>query len=123
MVDGTREGWLLAWKTGFRVGDLADWPEYGHDPWNTGCLGTDARRPGRMGDLAAEPVLEDGDLVGVELIWTAPGDDGRLGRDMCHEVRFMYRSLDGNNWDEAASLAEETPSALSPARRRRCSSH
>lgn len=114
VVCGTREGWLLAWKTDSRVGDPADWPEYGHDPWNTGCLETDARRPGKVGDLAAEPVLEDGDLVGVKLTWTAPGDDGRLGRAMCYEIRFMDRPLDGNNWDEAASLAEGKPLPAEP---------
>ncbi|MDI7251385.1 MAG: FG-GAP-like repeat-containing protein [Actinomycetota bacterium] len=118
VVCGTREGWLLVWRTGSRVGDPADWPEYGHDPWNTGCLETDARRPGRVTDLAAEPVVEDGHLAGVKLTWTAPGDDGRLGRAMCYEVRCLKGSPEGEdwnvNWAEALPLMEGKPLPAEP---------
>jgi len=114
VVCGTREGWLLAWKTGSRVEDPADWPEYGHDPWNTGCLETDARRPGRVADLAAELVLEDERPVGVKLTWTAPGDDGSLGRAMCYEVRCLGGLLEGGKWSEAVPLVEGKPLPAEP---------
>ncbi len=109
VICGTREGWLFVWSTDSRVGDPADWPEYGHDPWNTGCLETDARRPGRVGDLAAEPVLEDGRLAGVRLTWTAPGDDAGVGRAMCYELRCLERPLDEKLWGDARPLVEGKP--------------
>ena len=69
---GTREGWLLVWETSSSMADAADWPQYGHDPWGTGCLEGDASRPGRVLDLAAEKILSRGEPRGVRLTWTAP---------------------------------------------------
>lgn len=115
---GTREGWLLAWRTDASTGGPADWPEYGHDPWNTGCLETDARRPGKVTDLAAEAVVEDGRLKGIRLSWTATGDDGRLGRAMCYEVRCLLVSPDGGGcngkWEEGFAIAEGKPLPSEP---------
>jgi len=107
-VTGTREGWLLIWETASTPGDMAEWPEYGHDPWNTGCLDTDARRPGKVTDLAAQFIEDDGSLKGVKLNWTAPGDDGRLGQALLYDLRFLNEPIGSDNWDKAVPL-EDVP--------------
>ncbi len=40
VVVGTRAGWLFLWDTPAPVGSPADWPMFGHDPWNTRNLQT-----------------------------------------------------------------------------------
>jgi hypothetical protein len=106
VVMTTREGWLLIWETDSTPGDMADWPEYGHDPWNTGCMDTDARRPGKVTDLSAQ-FIEDGEnLKGAKLNWTAPGDDGQIGQALLYDLRFLNEPIDGDNWDSANQLTE-----------------
>ncbi|MEW6554647.1 MAG: S8 family serine peptidase [Actinomycetota bacterium] len=109
VVIGTREGWLFIWKTPSLGGDAADWPQYGHDAWNTGCLGSDAARPGRVMDLSAEALGDGGEPSGVKLAWTAPGDDAGLGQALCYEIRFLDRPIDAGNWDDAVSLTTGKP--------------
>ena len=106
---GTREGWLFVWKTASSSGDKADWPQYGHDAWNTGCLESDAARPGRVMDLAAEMLMDGERPAGVRLTWTAPGDDAGLGQALCYEIRFLDRPIDAGNWDEAVPLTRGKP--------------
>lgn len=101
---GTREGWLLVWRTASSTSHAADWPEYGHDPCGTGWLDADAVRPGMITDLGAE-LIRDGETPrGVRLTWTAPGDDGHTGQALCYDVRCLDRPLDADNWGEAAFL-------------------
>ncbi len=114
VVVGTREGWLFVWCTDSSTHDPADWPENGHDAWNTGCLETDARRPGMVNDLSAELVMEGERPVGIRLTWTATGDDGKLGQAMCYEVRWLDRPLDADNWKEAIPLTERKPMPAEP---------
>jgi predicted secreted protein len=109
VVMGTREGWLLAWETSSATEDTADWPEYGHDSWGTGCVETDALRPGRVTDLAAEKILDGEEPAGAKLTWTAPGDDGRLGQALCYEIRYLDRPIDEDNWQEAIPLETGKP--------------
>ncbi len=111
---GTRDGWLFVWKTDSSAGDGADWPEYGHDPWGTGCLETDAVRPGRVMDLAAEKLMDGGKPRGIRLTWTAPGDDAMRGQALCYEIRFLDRPIDGGNWMEAVPLERGKPMPAGP---------
>ncbi|MDY6794702.1 MAG: S8 family serine peptidase [Actinomycetota bacterium] len=104
MAVTTREGWLLLWETSSSTIDKADWPEYGHDSWNTGCLDTDAERPAKVRDLAVELVEGGDNPTGVKLTWTAPGDDGDLGQALLYDVRYLDRAIDAENWDSAQPL-------------------
>jgi hypothetical protein len=106
---GTREGWLFIWETTSSSGDMADWPQYGHDAWNTGCLESDAARPGRVLDLAVEKVTDGEETLGVKLTWTAPGDDAGQGQALCYEIRFWSQPIDGNNWKDAVPLTISKP--------------
>lgn len=101
---GTREGRLFVWRTASDVSAAADWPQYGRDGWNTGCLESDASRPGRVMDLAAEITMRGEKPLGVRLTWTAPGDDGYLGQALCYEIRFSAAPIDGENWKDAVPL-------------------
>lgn len=101
---GTREGWLFVWETASADTDGADWPQYGHDAWNTGCLHSDAARPGRVLDLTAEKIMRGQEPHGVKLAWTAPGDDGGGGQALCYEIRFSNRPIDEESWEEAIPL-------------------
>jgi hypothetical protein len=109
VVAGTREGWLFVWKTASSVGDMADWPEYGRDSRGTGCLDTDAVRPGRVIDLSAERLMDGEDPAGVKLTWTTPGDDGYRGFALTYEIRFLDRPIDGGNWKDAIPLEKGKP--------------
>ena len=106
---GTREGWLFIWETKSSAGDKADWPQYGHDSWNTGCLDNDAARPGRVMDLSAEKLMEGDEPRGVRLAWTVPGDDAQYGQALCYEIRFLDRPIDGTNWSDAIPLENNKP--------------
>jgi hypothetical protein len=106
VVTCTREGWLRIWRTGSSLADMAEWPEFGHDPWNTGCLDTDARRPGRVVDLSAELVKDGEEATGARLTWTAPGDDGKLGQALLYDIRYLDRPIDGESWEDAIPLDE-----------------
>ncbi len=104
LAAGTREGWLLLWKTGCSASRAMDWPQAGHDTWGTGWLDADAAAPGRVEDLAGEMLLEEDRPVGVKLTWTAPGDDGARGQALCYDIRYLDRPIDESNWDEAVPL-------------------
>jgi hypothetical protein len=109
VATGTREGWLFIWRTRSSAGDKADWPQYGHDAWNTGCLESDASRPAKVLDLAVEKLMDGDEAACVRLTWTAPGDDGVAGQALCYEVRFLDRPIDESNWSDAISLNKGKP--------------
>jgi hypothetical protein len=104
VVAGTREGWLFIWEAASVTGDKADWPQYGHDAWNTGCLESDASRPGRVMDLAVEEITDGEETRGAKLTWTAPGDDAGQGQALCYEIRFSSRPIDEESWKDAVPL-------------------
>ena len=37
----------------------------------------------------------------VRLVWTAPGDDGRVGTATDYELRVSASPINANNWDQA----------------------
>jgi hypothetical protein len=103
----TREGWLFVWRTRAGVTGGADWPEYCHDPWATGCLSTDAVRPGRVSDFRAVLLGSARKPTGARLNWTAPGDDGRVGRTVAYDIRVSTRPIDAGNWKNATRVDGE----------------
>ena len=71
----TREGNMFVWDTDSNAcGTNDEWWTSRHDEWNTGAYGTDSRPPGTPTGLTATASGS-----GVELQWTAPGDDWLCG--------------------------------------------
>jgi hypothetical protein len=79
VVSGTREGYVMAWKTPGLADANTEWWSYRHDEWNTGRYGTDARPPGI---LRAAHLLADGRT----LAFTAPGDDWYAGQVTSYRI-------------------------------------
>jgi hypothetical protein len=79
VVDGTRNGRLVAYDTGAAVCGPASWPQFHHDPANSGDLNRDAVAPGVPTSAA----------VGTDekLTFTSPGDDLLCGTPKAYEVR------------------------------------
>lgn len=102
----TREGGLFAWRTTAKECDLATWPEWGHDGWNTSDVTVDAIRPGPILDLASS---RSGDTV--TLGFKAPGDDGRCGRAATYDVRVSDKPITDANFSSATRLSAPAPSA------------
>ena len=112
----TREGFLRLHPTGMVAGSgslcdaLTEWPEYGHDPHNTGNDTVDAVRPGPLADLEAVPDETRRLLVTV----TATGDDRSCGTAAGYELRLASSST--QTWDDAAPLPQDgDPAAPSAA--------
>jgi hypothetical protein len=60
------------------------------------------------------------DLVGVptsttriELTWTAPGDDGTVGRAIQYDLRYATSTITEETWDAASGVQNEPPPAIS----------
>jgi len=53
--------------------------------------------PGPVADLAAGFAT----MVGVDLTWTAPGDDGGEGQASEYDLRYALTPITEENWDEA----------------------
>jgi hypothetical protein len=77
VVSATRSGRMLAYATGADGCAPADWPQFHHDPWNTGDARRDAVPPARPAGAA---------LKNRTLRFTAPGDDLRCGAPAGYEV-------------------------------------
>jgi phosphodiesterase/alkaline phosphatase D-like protein len=63
----------------------------------------DTTPPSAINDLAATPGSADGE---IDLSWSAPGDDGPLGRAFAYEVRYSTYVIDESNWDLAAACPD-----------------
>lgn len=60
--------------------------------------------PARITDLRAEP----GETIGaIKLIWTAPGDDGNIGKAFTYNMRYSIFYIYDNTFDYAAELSNE----------------
>jgi hypothetical protein len=107
MATVTREGYLRLYPTGVAADGVADcaalseWPEFGHDAWNSGHYGTDAERPYPLSDVTA-PAVVLGASVQVEL--TATGDDRACGRADHYQVRRLPGDVADPDWLAAAPL-------------------
>ncbi|MGH2957949.1 MAG: thrombospondin type 3 repeat-containing protein [Solirubrobacterales bacterium] len=73
----TREGWSFLWDTGVNAcdGTNEEWWTFHHDEQSSNNYGHDGRPPGRPRDLTAAFNANGG----VDLSWTAPGDDWLCG--------------------------------------------
>jgi hypothetical protein len=73
----TREGWSFMWDTGVDAcsGSNEEWWSFHHDEHGTSNYGTDARPPGTVRGLRADP----GGVSSVVVSWTNPGDDWLCG--------------------------------------------
>jgi hypothetical protein len=80
--------------------------ECGDGPWSSPAwqftVESDTVRPGQVDDLAARSGSASGT---VELRWTAPGDDGLVGRASAYEVRYNLVAVTEDNWDRSARAA------------------
>jgi hypothetical protein len=92
VVDGTRNGRLVAYDTGADVCGPASWPQFHHDPANSGDLNRDAVPPGAPTNVS---------LRGGTLTFTAPGDDLQCGTAKAFEVRTSGRAITAANFAKA----------------------
>lgn len=69
----------------------------------------DQTPPAPIQDLSAETGIESGE---INLTWTAPGDDGTLGRATEYILKFSQSQITELNWNSAASYAA-VPTPLS----------
>jgi len=106
----TREGYLRLYPSSVQAdsargcGALAEWPEYGHDAFNSGNYGVDGARPGPLRDIAAT-LAPDGRAT---ITFTTSGDDRFCGAATSYEVRR------GTSWLQATPVtfeAEGSPPA------------
>ncbi|MGH2739744.1 MAG: S8 family serine peptidase [Actinomycetota bacterium] len=115
LVTYTREGWLRAYPTGVPAGGEAacaaddEWPEYGHDAFNSGNYETDAERPYPVEDLRAKPRPNGRALVS----FSATGDDRACGQAARYEVRRVTGAATSASWSEAlpVGFGKITPKA------------
>ena len=96
VVATTREGYLMAWKTGGDADANQEWWSSHHDERNTGQYGLDTRPPG---------ILRDASVDATTLHWTAPGDDWYAGTADHYEVATSQGPVCPNNFDTASPLA------------------
>ncbi|HEX6045885.1 MAG TPA: S8 family serine peptidase [Pyrinomonadaceae bacterium] len=66
----------------------------------------DVTAPGAVTNLTAQ--ISD-TFPNYTLIWTAPGDDGNVGKVTAYEVRFSDTNLNDANWDIAQPMAGPVP--------------
>lgn len=107
----TREGYLRLWPTAVQAGTDAacvarsEWPEYGHDPFNSGNYHTDGWRPGPLREVAVS-----GGPQTWTVTFTAPGDDRDCGQVDHYELR-VGRGASPPSWPDA-SPAGEAPATV-----------
>ena len=103
LVTGTRNGRLLAYETPAAACAPADWPQFHHDPANSGDARRDAVPPGFPVAIAADA---------QQVTFEAPGDDLLCGTAARYEA-----SIDGGPWTavEGAPKAAGSEEALTLA--------
>jgi len=110
LVTMTREGYLRVYDTPVAIDGAADctalsqWPEYGHDAFNSGNYETDAERPYPLREFAAGEPAENGS---VELTFLATGDDRLCGSADRYEVRRLDGSPAQPDWLAAEEIEFE----------------
>ena len=98
----TREGWLRLWPTAVQENSaasctaLAEWPEYGHDAFNSGNYHVDGERPYPVKELVARV----GSDSRVTLIFLATGDDRACGGPERYRVRILKGTPEDPQWED-----------------------
>jgi hypothetical protein len=95
VVDGTRNGRLVAYDTGADPCGPASWPQFHHDPANSGDLNRDAVAPGKPTGV---------DLSGAQLTFVSPGDDLMCGSAEAYEVRTSRHPITARNFGKADAV-------------------
>jgi hypothetical protein len=70
------------------------------DPSNTA---PDTIPPATISDLLAKNPT----VTSIQILWTAPGDDGHEGTADSYDVRYHTEMIDDQNWEEAIQLTGE----------------
>jgi hypothetical protein len=92
------------WAFGLRAADeVPNWSPLSNVV--TVVVAPDTVPPGRVEDLAAETV----DSTRVRLTWTAPGDDGGVGRAEEYEIAYATDSMTVLEWEEANRIPGLVP--------------
>jgi hypothetical protein len=99
VVDGTRNGRLVAYDTGADPCGPASWPQFHHDPANSGDLNRDAIAPGKPSEVA---------LNGSRLTFVSPGDDLMCGTPKLYEVRASAHPITPQNFAKAGDVVRRT---------------
>ncbi len=64
--------------------------------------------PNSIGDLTFGPSAQSS----IDLLWTAPGDDGNNGTATAYDLRFSSAPLDAGNWGTATQVQGEPKPAV-----------
>ncbi|MHC4715895.1 MAG: golvesin C-terminal-like domain-containing protein, partial [Planctomycetota bacterium] len=64
---------------------------------------TDFTPPADITDLASGTTGE----TTIEILWTAPGDDGMTGTALRYDIRYSTIPINAGNWDTATQIADE----------------
>ncbi|MBD3160948.1 MAG: hypothetical protein GF346_02160 [Candidatus Eisenbacteria bacterium] len=102
---GFRPDWVYTFRV-FAYNEAATSPSSKEVPIETRDV-EDVVPPAAVTDLRVIRILEDG----VEIGWTAPGDDGFLGRAQCYEIRHAPHWVTEGTWDDA-TVHPESPAVL-----------
>jgi chitodextrinase len=85
-----------------------NWSAISNIASNTTSL--DTTPPSSINDLSALPGVNDGE---INLSWTAPGDDGMVGRAIAYEIRYSPNEITEGNWMSAVPWVGSPPPANS----------
>jgi len=66
-------------------------------------LGVDSAVPATITNLAASTIT----LNSINLTWTAPGDDAKIGAAFSYDLRYFTSSINESNWPAATQVANE----------------
>jgi|GEM_PF-2890568 len=79
------------------------------DPQTIAIIGAETVPPALIGDLRAGRVTS----TSIQLLWTAPGNDGQTGTAAQYDLRYSASPITGANWHAATRVANM--SSPSPA--------
>ncbi len=96
-ADGTREGWLFAWRVRGQARLDNSWSHLRGNDYNSGLYGLDTQRPQAILDLRRHRRT---------LHWTAPGGDYEIGRASAYQVLACF--------DRDCVFATQLPGAPPP---------
>jgi hypothetical protein len=97
VVTITRSGTLSVYATPAPACSPASWPDWHHDPWNSGSYETDAVPPGRPLGIGVAG-------HGTAVSFLAPGGDGLCGRAARYEVVTSARPITPQSFARARVL-------------------
>ncbi len=107
LVSGLNEGqtYYFALKA---ADEMPNWSELSNVASNTTAI--DNVPPSPINDLSATTGEEDGE---IDLVWTAPGDDGMSGIATAYAIRYSTEPVNEETWESAVLF--DSPPAPQPA--------